>query len=262
VSRAAGAAALLLATLAGCGGDSAARESRFDPFTEVRDRTARAPEKASARWERVARVSGSEAATERVTIDRDAIQWRARWRCDNGRFELVSGGRRLAAADCPGTGTDTDVRTGAVDLAVDASGPWQVVVDQQVDTPLIEPPLRAMRAAGARVIAAGRFYGLERRGRGKASIHRLPGGRLALRLDGFATSANTDLFVWLSRAPEPESTVDAAKAEHVVLRALKSTIGDQNYLIPAAVDASEIRSIVIWCVPVRIAYTAASLRAR
>ena len=47
-----------------------------------------------------------------------------------------------------------------------------------------------------------------------------------------------------------------------MLHALKSTIGDQNYLIPAAVDASEIRSIVIWCVPVRIAYTAASLRPR
>ena len=262
MSRAAGAAALLLATLAGCGGDPAAREKRFDPFTEVRDRTVDAPEQASARWERVALVSGSEAAVERLTIDPHAIQWRARWRCDTGRFELRSGGRRLAETDCPGTGTETDVRTGGVDLAVDASGPWRVVVEQQVDTPLIEPPLKAMRGAGARVIAAGRFYGLERKGRGEASIHRLPGGRLALRLDGFATSPNTDLFVWLSRAPEPKSTVEAAKAKHVVLRALKSTIGDQNYLIPAAVDASEIRSIVIWCVPVRIAYTAASLRPR
>jgi len=262
VSRAPAAAALLLAALAGCGGGPAAREKRFDPFTEVRDRTVQAHEKASARWERVAQISGAEAANERLTIDPGAIQWRARWRCDTGRFELRSGGRRLAAADCPAAGVDTDVRTGAVELAVDAAGPWRVVVEQQVDTPLIERPLKAMRTDGARVIAAGRFYGLERRGRGEASIHRLPGGRLALRLDGFATSPNTDLFVWLSRAPKPKSTVEAAKARHVVLHALKSTIGDQNYLIPPAVDASEIRSIVIWCVPVRIAYTAASLRPR
>jgi hypothetical protein len=262
MSRTTRLAMLAVVALAGCGGGSGERTERFDPFTEVRDRTVRSPERASARWERVATLSGSGPASEPFTIDGGAIQWRARWRCDGGRMALSAGSRALAETRCPRAGTSADVGTGRHTLDVEASGRWRVVVEQQVDTPLAEPPLKAMRAPGARVIAAGRFYGLERRGRGTASLYRLRGGRLALRFDGFATSANTDLFVWLSTAPRPRSTVEAARAEHVVLHVLKSTIGAQNYLIPAAVKAAQIRSVVIWCVPVRIAYTAAALRPR
>jgi hypothetical protein len=251
-----------LLAVAGCGSDPDEPKRRFDPFTEVRDRTVQSAERASARWERVAVRAGSRSASEALAIDRDAIQWRARWSCRAGRLRLSAGSRDLVDTDCPSRGVTTDVQTGAIDLAVGASGHWRVAIEQQVDTPLHEPPLAEMRASGARAVAAGRFYGLERKGRGRASLYRLPGGRLALRLDGFATSANTDLFVWLSRAREPRSTMQAARAEHVVLAALKSTLGEQNYRIPAAIDAADIRSIVIWCVPVRIAYTAAALRAR
>jgi hypothetical protein len=40
---------------------------------------------------------------------------------------------------------------------------------------------------------------------------------------------------------------------------LKSTIGDQNYLLPEDADVDEIDSVVSWCAPVRNAYTAATL---
>lgn len=262
MSRTALLAVLAVLALAGCGGDAGERRERFDPFTEVRDRTVPAPERASARWERVTTLSGSSPASEPFAIDRGAIQWRARWRCDSGRLALSAGSRTLVDARCPGEGTSADVRTGPLELGVDAAGRWRVVVEQQVDTPLAEPPLKAMRTPGARVIAAGRFYDIERTGRGNASLHRLRGGRLALRFDGFATAANTDLFVWLSTASRPRNTVEAARAKHVVLHPLKSTIGEQNYLIPATVHAADIRSVVIWCEPVRIAYTAATLRPR
>lgn len=162
-------------------------------------------------------------------------------------------------ARCPDRGTSTDVRAGTVPLDVRASGRWRVRIEQQVDTPLHEAPLRAMRSPGARVLSRGRFYDLERKGRGTASLYRLAGGRLALRLEDFATSANTDLFVWLSPAARPRSSAQAARAHHVVLRALKSTVGDQNYVLPAGLPATDVRSVVIWCVPVRIAYTAAAL---
>ena len=264
MTRAAPAAAAVAALLglAGCGGGSGERTERFDPFTEVRDRTVRSPQRASARWETVTELSGSASSTEAFAIDRDAIQWRARWHCESGRLRLSTGSRELVAARCPGRGAGTEVRTGALELVTEASGPWRVVIEQQVDTPLHEPPLEAMAAPGARVLAAGRFYGLERTGRGVASLYRLASGRLALRLDGFATSANTDLFVWLSRARRPSDTVEAAKARHLVLAPLKSTVGEQNYLIPRTVDADDIRSVVVWCVPVRIAYTAAPLQRR
>ncbi len=50
------------------------------------------------------------------------------------------------------------------------------------------------------------------------------------------------------------------RAPHREFALLKSTLGDQNYLLPRNVDIENVRSIVIWCEPVSIVYTAASLR--
>ena len=57
MSRTGRLAVLAAVALAGCGGSSGEATERFDPFTEVRDRTVRPPERASARWERVATLS-------------------------------------------------------------------------------------------------------------------------------------------------------------------------------------------------------------
>ncbi len=65
--------------------------------------------------------------------------------------------------------------------------------------------------------------------------------------------------------PEPKngtpSTVGAdIWRAHWVRGNLKSTVGNQNYLIPADVPVDRVNSVVIWCDPVSIAY-AAALRA-
>lgn len=117
-----------------------------------------------------------------------------------------------------------------------------------------------MRSADAKVLARGKFFEIERKGRGSATLYRLPGGRLALRMANFATDSNTGLFVWLSEARRPRTTRSAFRARHSEIALLKSTLGDQNYLLPRSIDASRIRSVVIWCAPVQIAYTAATLR--
>lgn len=243
---------VLALAITACGGE----ERRSDPFTAVRDRTAERTDRASPRWEPLVTLAGSGPAEKAFTVADGAIQWRARYRCEAGDLRLSTGGRSLAESSCPGAGTTSDVRTGALTLGVEATGAWRVAVDQQVDTPLREPPLAGM---GDDVLARGDFYDIERRGAGTAALHRLPGGRLALRLDGFSTSANSDLFVWLSTARRPRTSVQAARAPHTVLRELKSTVGSQNYLLPAGVEAADVRSVVIWCVPIRIAYTAATL---
>jgi hypothetical protein len=256
--------------LAGCGSDGdGERKAGADPFSVV----ARAPSvselatrKAAPRWEPVATLRGSGAATRSFAVARGAIQWRATYRCERGRLRLavLAGTSRkgLASAACPRRGRRTAVSTGRLRLGVQASGPWSVRLEQQVDTALREPPLPAMRSSRARVIARGRFYRIERFGRGTASLYRLANGRLALRLENFATSANLDLFVWLSRASRPRTTVQAERAPHTVLAPLKSTLGDENYLLPRGTRAEDVRSIVIWCDPVQIAYTAATLRRR
>ena len=66
--------------------------------------------------------------------------------------------------------------------------------------------------------------------------------------------------MWLSEAARPRTTKQAVRADHREFAPLKATIGSQNYLLPKDADADSIRSIVIWCEPVRIAYTAAALR--
>ena len=145
-------------------------------------------------------------------------------------------------------------------VRVRATGPWRVDIQQQVTTALAEPPLPAMGRPGARVLARGRFYGVERRGRGTATLHELQDGRLALRFEGFRTSNNTDLFVWVSPASRPRTTRAAFRSPHATIAALRSTLGDQNYVLPRRLSARDVRSIVIWCEPVRIAYAAAVLR--
>ena len=254
----------------GCGDDDeggAGARTAADPFTEVSrepglTRTARA----APRWEAVERFEGTADAAHPVTIAPRAIQWRARWRCSSGRLSLAvepapRSEPERAGGRCPGSGEATWVQTGKQQLRVSGGGRWSVVVEQQVDTPLHEPPLAAMAAPGARVLKTGSFYSIERRGRGRARLYRLPDGRAALRLAPFRTSSNTDLYVWLSTAARPRTTRQVVGARRLGrLLALKSTIGEQNYVLPSGVDPARVRSIVIWCVPIRIAYTAAALR--
>jgi hypothetical protein len=254
------------ATAAGCGGEDASEGP--DPFTAVeqneRANSARVRNEAAPRWEGVTTLRGSGPATKQVRIDSNAVQWRVRWRCSKGRFRIhqkpaPDEGNPLGSGPCPGEGEAEAIDTGELELAVQTEGRWRAVVQQQVTDPVAEPPLPAMKAKDAKVLAEGRFYDIERRGAGTAVLHELPNGRLALRFQEFSTSNNTDLFVWLSEAARPRTTKQALRSEHTEFALLKSTIGDQNYLLPKDADAEEIRSIVIWCEPIRIAYTAASL---
>jgi hypothetical protein len=113
--------------------------------------------------------------------------------------------------------------------------------------------------ASAPVLAEGEFYEIDNPGTGRAVVYGLADGRRVLRLEDFETVATADLFVWLSQAVDPQTSEDTVSAEYVDLGPLKSTLGNQNYEIPAEVATEDIRSIVIWCEPVRIAYTAAAL---
>ena len=97
------------------------------------------------------------------------------------------------------------------------------------------------------------------RGEGSANLYRLADGRRILRFEGFRTGENTDLFVWLSEAAQPMNSAEAVTTPHVEIANLKSTLGTQNYEIPASVPTEKIRSVVIWCQPVAIAYAVAAL---
>ena len=221
--------------------------------------------RAAPRWEKLAELSGGAApGPAALRVAPDAIQWRVRWSCAEGagtlRMSTTPAPRRpgpLVSAPCPGEGEAYSIVTGDVALAVQAAGPWSATVEQQVETPLEEPPRPEM--AGARVAAEGSFYDIERTGGGTARLYLLGDGRRFLRLENFTVSANTDLFVWLSEAPRPATSAEALDAPYAVAGGLKATLGSHNYEVPADLPTERIRSVVIWCQPVSIAYSAAAL---
>lgn len=257
IAAAALAGGALLAT--GCGDDG----SKPDRFSALPKRTIQAPDdKTAPRWQRLATLRGSGSASRSFAVSAAALQWRTRWRCSAQQIAIVvapappnSDGR--ATGRCPGHEIWVGSGTRAVDVR--ASGSFRVIVEEEVRTPLHEPAPAAARTGEARVIARGRFAPIESKGRGTALLYRLPTGRLVVRMQAFATEPNPDLEVWLSATSDPSTTRRIFQAGHVTVRALKSTIGDQNYRLPARTDARQIRSIVVVNRAQRIAYAAAAL---
>ena len=203
------AAICVTGAIAGCGGDDS--DSAGDAFRAVEqqeaERSAQAREIAAPRWEPLKTLEGSGDAAETVEIDDEAIRWRASWTCGAGKFELTANGREFGSENCPGNGRWSSIDTGEFELRVTATGPWRLTIYQQVESPLREPPARGDRLRRRRALAEGKLLRIENRGQGRARLYRLPNGRLALRMEGFSTAANTDLFVWISEnlAPGPRS---------------------------------------------------------
>ncbi len=254
-------AAALLALVAGCGGD----DDDEDRFGAIPKRTIVAPSNETApRWQEVARLRGSGETSEKVTVSKDALQWRIRWGCDEGDIEIKvepapENTAGLASSSCPDRDSVIWVGSGERTVHVSSPGRYRIVIEEEVRTPLREPPLPEMRSGEAREIARGRFAPVELKGRGTATLYEMPGGRLALRMVGFATDPNPDLDLWLSESAEPTSTRRIFRADHTTAGPLKSTIGDQNYLLPKGTKAREVRSVVVVNNPERIAYAAARL---
>lgn len=255
---------LLLAVLmvaAGCGTESASPEEPPDPFEEVERALPDpdAPRRAAPRWEEVMTISGDAPTSEEFPIAEDALQWRARFTCESGELQagIDAQDEPLVDAACPEEGEVFAIETGWVDLDVDASGPFAITIEQQVDTVHEEPPLDGMD--DAEVVATGEFAGVERTGEGTATLYRMPDGTLALRFTEFQTVASPDLFVWVSGTDEPTTSEAVFTAPYTSLGPITSTLGDQNYVLPEGVEADDVRSVVIWCAPLQIAYAAAPM---
>lgn len=257
---------LLMSACSGAGSDGSQRVGTATTTTTAASTLSSvAPDgvRAAPRWETVTTFTGTGAfSSPEFTILPTAVQWRVRYTCSTGTLRITSTPlpRRPAPivdTPCPKEGEGYSIVTGPVRISVDAAGDWKAVVDQQVETPLDEPLVAGM--VQAPVVSEGAFYGVEKDGRGTAKLYRLPDGRRFLRLENFETSQNTDLFVWLSQAARPATSKEVTDVPRIELGNLKSTLGTQNYEIPASVPDSAIRSIVIWCAPLAIAYTAANL---
>jgi Electron transfer DM13 len=250
---------MVLVTAAGCGGEDGTPTPPAPPAG-----ASSGADEAAPRWEEVARFAGTgDLSTAGFVIAPDAIQWRVTLHCTDGTVAVALEGDPsddlAEVSGCPGSTFGFSIRTGPALLDVDATGTWDLVVDQQVDTPVAEPALAGMTDDNRR--AAGDFYGIDQNGSGTATLYRLPDGSGALRLDPFLVTRNSDLFVWVSESPGPQTSADALHSPHVQVSRLTATAGAQNYLLPDTVDLERVRSVVVWCEPVQTAYAAAGLSA-
>ena len=92
---------------------------------------------------------------------------------------------------------------------------------------------------------------------GSATIYQLPDGARVLRFEDFRSKNGPDLHVYLS-TEAPTSTFGGLGANEIHLGALKGNVGNQNYDIPADIDLSQYRSVVIYCVPFRVVFSTAA----
>lgn len=94
-------------------------------------------------------------------------------------------------------------------------------------------------------------------GSGTATIYELEDGSHALRLEDFEVTNGPDLHVYLVPDSDPLTTgnIDG----YVNLGSLKGNLGDQNYDIPADADPTAFGSVVIYCEPFHVLFSAAGL---
>lgn len=98
-----------------------------------------------------------------------------------------------------------------------------------------------------RLLSQGRFHGVAHATAGLATIYQLSDGKRALRLSEFETSNGPDVQVYLVAARDATDNETVSKAGFIHLGALKGSVGNQNYEVPADVDLTRYQAVTIWC---------------
>lgn len=219
-------------------------------------------------WAPVAEFSGTgPTKTDGFTIDNFALQWRVKTSCESGSLRvsaLQPNGSSLpmplSEPDCPGDAIGLSVDRGEIALDVEADAAWKIVVEEQVDVPLVEAPTPEMTSG--KVIAQAEIYSMERRGSGTVSVYRLEDGSTMVRLEDFFVSPNVDLELDVSASSHPETTAEFTSADRARVALMPVTTGSINFDVPEDIDMRDWKSIVIYCEPLDIAYAAAPLSYR
>jgi hypothetical protein len=126
-----------------------------------------------------------------------------------------------------------------------------VMADRSADDDAMEDVWQV--AAQGSFVDADSFH----RGSGSATIFE-QGGERVLRLEDFSVTNGPDLHVILTRDPAPASRGDVG-SDYIDLGSLKGNMGNQNYEVPADIDLSEYRGVVIYCMPFHVVFATASL---
>jgi hypothetical protein len=165
-------------------------------------------------------------------------------RVDEALPGLVVAGSAGAAADEPAP-SDDPAPTEAPAVGSAAPPP---AAPPPTTAPAPTDPLEAALAEAQRTgvpvaVSSGEFTSLDHPASGQAYLVVQPDGARLLRIENLDTDNGPDLRVVLS----PAEVGTGAYGDLIELGRLKGNIGNQNYEIPADLDLSAVRSVVIWC---------------
>ncbi len=124
---------------------------------------------------------------------------------------------------------------------------------------IMEEPMPEEEVSMMKILSQGIFYDIAHEGNGLATIYQLADGGRVLRFENFNVLNGPELHVWLVGENPVPNTVGTEPDVYYDLGNLKGNIGDQNYEIPEDLDLGIYNSVVIWCVPFRVPFNAASL---
>lgn len=108
-------------------------------------------------------------------------------------------------------------------------------------------------------LTTGNFneYDPVHRGEGTATIYELADGSRVLRLEDFRVTNGPQLHVILTRSTP--GTIFDSVGDYLDLGPLSGNVGNQNYTIPDDVNLDEYTTVVIYCVPFSVVFSAAEL---
>jgi hypothetical protein len=151
-----------------------------------------------------------------------------------------------------------------VDESFPTAMPPEMIVQatQAMSTAMAEPTImieEPMPEPEMSLLAQGSFYNLFHLGSGQALVFQLADGSRILRLQDFEVDNGPELHVYLFPSDPVSTSIGVEIPGTVDLGRLKGNIGDQNYEIPADLDLSQFKSVVIWCQPFKVTFIAAPL---
>lgn len=109
------------------------------------------------------------------------------------------------------------------------------------------------------VLSRGSFYNLAHLSSGEAAVYQLADSTRILRLQNFSVDNGPDLYVYLVPVDPVPNASGSEIPGYYSLGRLKGNIGDQNYELPADLDLSQYKSVVIWCQAFAVPFAAAPL---
>ena len=112
-----------------------------------------------------------------------------------------------------------------------------------------------------KAVAKGQFRDADtvHRGKGTATVFESASGAKVLRFTGFEATNGPGLEVWLVKAGGIAASADVKNSAWLSLGPLKGNIGDQNYVIPADVNVTDYKSVVVWCKQFGVLFSPADL---